>query len=123
MPTRQDVAQFLNSFKAALMLGFVRWLQRSAESKAPLSGLDINRNQAVEYLHALTPDNYCGGPAPDDFEPGRDVWVFGCNVEGTEPYIKLTLQPDPRRKNVVLGLVWAFHKAEYPLKFPLRVSP
>jgi hypothetical protein len=120
MPTRQQVAQFLNDFKAAMSLGFVRWLERSAEGKTHLTGLNINRNQAIEYLLALTPDNYCRGPDPDDFEPSREVWIFGCDVEGVAAYIKLTLQPDPRRRSVVWGLIWGFHKAEYPLKFPLR---
>jgi hypothetical protein len=122
MPTRQEVAQFLNDFKAALTLGYDRWLERSATGKAHLSGLDINRDQAVEQLLALTPDNYCKGPEPDDFEPGRDVWVFGCDVHGTEAYIKLTLQPDPRRRTVVHGVIWAFHEAEFPMRFPFRGS-
>ncbi len=64
MPTRQEVAQFLNEFKTALTFGVVRWLERSAEGKAHLSGLDINRDQGIEYLHALTPDNYSKGPEP-----------------------------------------------------------
>ena len=120
MPTRQQVAQFLNEFKAALSLGFVRWLERSAEGKAHLSGLNINRNQAVEYLHSLTPDNYCKGPEPDDFESTRYVWVFGSDVEGTEAYIKLTLQPDPRKRTVVHALIWSFHAAEYRMQYPLK---
>jgi hypothetical protein len=123
MPSRQEVAQFLNEFKAAVSLGHVRWLERSAEGKAHLSGLDINRNQAIEHLHALTPDNYYRGPDPDDFEPSRQVWVFGCEVGGTQAYVKLALQPDARRRTVVWGIIWAFHVAEHPLRFPLRGAP
>ena len=120
MPTRREVAQFLSEFKAALTLGFVRWLKRSAEGKAHLSGLNINRNQAIEHLHGLTPDNYCKGPEPDDFDQNRDVWFFGADVEGTEAYIKLALQPDPRRRTVVNALIWSFHTAEHPLRYPLE---
>lgn len=123
METREQVAQFLRDFKAALTLGHVRWLHRSDQTKAHLSGLEIARDQAVEYLLALTSDNYSKGPDPDDFEPQRDVWFFGCDVEGTEAYIKLSLQPDRRRRTVTHAIIWAFHKAVYPLKYPLRESP
>jgi hypothetical protein len=58
MPSRQEVSRFLGAFKAAVSLGYVRWLNRSAESKAPLSGLEITRNQALGVLQGLTPDNY-----------------------------------------------------------------
>ncbi len=122
MATREQVAQFLRDFKAALTLGHVRWLERAAEGKAHLSGLDISRNRAIEYLVSLTPDNYSKGPEPDDFQPEENVWVFGCGVEGTEAYIKLKLQPDPRRRTVVHAVIWSFHAAEHPMRFPLRGS-
>ena len=122
MPTRQEVARFLSEFKAALMLGFICWLKRSADGKAHLSGLNINRNQAIEHLHALTPENYSKGPEPDDFEPTRDVWFFGSDVVGTEAYIKLAVQPDPRKRTVIHAVIWAFHAAEHPVHYPLRGS-
>jgi hypothetical protein len=122
MSTRLEVAQFLRDFKAALSLGHVRWLERSAKGKSQLSGLDIHRNEAIEILHGLTPDNYCQGPMPDDFQPEQCVWVFGCEVRGIDAYLKLKLQPDPRRRNVVHAVIWAFHVAEYPLRFPLKGS-
>lgn len=122
MATREQVAQFLRDFKAALTLGHVRWLRRSDQTKAHLSGLEITRNQAVDYLLGLTPDNYSKGPEPDDFDSKRDVWFFGSDVEGTEAYIKLALQPDQRRRTVVHAVIWSFHAAEYPVKYPLRES-
>lgn len=122
MPTRPTVARFLDEFKAALTLGYVRWLRRSAEGKAHLSGLGITQNQAIRCLQLLTPDNYCKGPEPDDFEPTRDVWIFGSDVAGTDAYIKLTLQPDPKKRTVVYAVIWAFHAAEYPMQYPLRES-
>jgi len=45
------------------------------------------------------------------------VWVFGCEIGGTEVYIKLRLiegEEMPR------GAVWSFHKAEHPMRYPLR---
>jgi hypothetical protein len=87
-----------------------------------LSGLAITRDQAVEYLLGLTPDNDSRGPDPDDFEPQRDVWFFGCDMEGKEAYIKWALQPDERRRTVTRAIVWSFPKAEHPMKSPLRES-
>ena len=120
MPTRQEVALFLSDFKAAVSLGYVHWLNRADETKAPLSGLEITRNQALDYLQSLTPDNYSKGPKPDDFDETRLVWTFGCDVDSTEAYIKLTMKPDPRRMTVVNALFWSFHEAEHPLNYPLR---
>ncbi|MHB8974705.1 MAG: hypothetical protein ACYC3X_30110 [Pirellulaceae bacterium] len=120
MPTRQEVASFLGDFKAALSLGYVHWINRADQTKVSLSGLGITRNQAFDYLHSLTPDNYSKGPEPDDFDETRQVWIFGCDVDGTEAYLKLTMKPDPRRKTVVNALIWSFHAAEHPLKYPLR---
>ena len=122
MPTRREVAQFLGDFKAALSLGYVYWVQRSAREKVHLSGLEINRNQAIEYLHGLTPDSYSKGPDPDDFKPEREVWCFGCDILGTEAYIKIAIQPDRKRRSVVHAVIWSFHKAEHPMRYPLRES-
>jgi hypothetical protein len=120
MPTRQEVASFLGDFKAAVSLGHVHWLSRSDETKAHLSGLMITRDQATSCLLSLTPDNYSKGPESDDFNETRQVWTFGCDVNGVEAYIKVTMQQDPRRTTVVNALIWSFHAAEHPLKYPLR---
>ena len=85
-----------------------------------LIDLGITQNQALEYIERLTPDNYSKGPEPDDMKPDRDVWVFGHDVGGVEAYIKLALQPDNRKRHVVHALIWSFHKADHPLKHPLR---
>ena len=120
MPTRQDVARFLADFKATITLGFVHWLPRPAERQHLVGLGGITQNQALEFIKKLTPDNYCKGPEPDDTKPERSVWIFGCDVYGTEAYIKLALQPDSRKRYVVHGLIWSFHCADYPLKYPLR---
>ncbi len=120
MPTRQKVASFLGDFKAAVSLGYIHWLNRADETKAHLSGLEIIQNQAVDYLHGLTPDNYSKGPEPDHYDENRQVWTFGCDVSGAEAYIKLTMHPDSRRKTVINALIWSFHAAEHPLRYPFR---
>jgi hypothetical protein len=119
MPTRQEVARFLADFKAAIALGYVHWLPRPAD-RQHLINLGITQNQALDCIKKLTPDNYCKGPEPDDTKPDRSVWIFGCDVIGIEAYIKLALQPDNRKRNVVHGLIWSFHRSDRPLKYPLH---
>ena len=119
MPTRQEVARFLAEFKAAIALGYVRWLRRPPD-RQHLIDLGITQNQALECIKMLTPDNYCKGPEPDDTKPERNVWVFGCDAGGVEAYVKLALQPDDRKRHVIYGLIWSFHGSDYPLKYPLR---
>jgi hypothetical protein len=118
--SRQDVAHFLLDFKAALTLEHVRWVSREDQAKAPLSGLEVTRNQAVNCLKELTPDNYSKGPDPDDFQDDQEVWVFGMDVLGVEAYIKVALQQDSRRRSVRHALIWSFHKAEYPMRYPIK---
>jgi len=119
MATRQDVARFLADFKAAIDLGYLHWLPRPAD-RQHLIDLGVTQNQAVECLKSLTPENYSKGPEPDDTKPDRSVWIFGCVVHGVEAYIKLALQPDNRKRHVVHGLIWSFHRSDHPLKYPLR---
>ncbi|HEY2839411.1 MAG TPA: hypothetical protein VGJ26_09690 [Pirellulales bacterium] len=123
MPRREEVSEFLSDFKTAVRLGFVHWMERADSTRKHqqcLVDLNLTLNQAVELLSELTPDDYCQGPEADDVQPSRSVWVFGTDIGSDEVYIKLTLQPDNRRKSVVHGLVWSFHRADYPLKYPLR---
>jgi len=45
--------------------------------------------------------------------------VFGCDIAGTEVYIKLRLNPT-KRGEMPRGSIWSFHKAEHPVRYPLR---
>jgi len=119
MPSRQEVAQFLRDFCGAVELGHVVWLPRP-EDRQHVIDLGITQNQALELIQGLTPDDYSQGPMPDDFNHNRDVWVFGCDVDGREAYVKLALQPDNHKRHVTHGLIWAFHPAEFPMSYPLR---
>ena len=120
MATRQEVSEFLREFKTALSFGHVHWVQRTDQTRAHLAGLDMTLQEAMDCLQELTPDHYARGPDADDFKPDRQLWVFGFEASGTEAYIKVALQPDPRRKTVVNALIWSFHVADYPMRYPLR---
>lgn len=67
----------------------------------------------------LVPENYSSGPTPDDTDQGKEVWVFGSELEGTEVYIKLRLSPT-KRGEMPRGAVWSFHEAENRMRYPLK---
>ena len=120
MPTRGDVTQFLGEFSAAITLGYEKWVPRPlVDRHQQLIDLGITQNLALKIIQDLGPDNYSGGPEPDDTKPERSVWIFGATVEGVEVYIKLALQPH-EKKSITYGLIWSFHKAEFQMNYPLR---
>lgn len=66
-------------------------------------------------LLRLTPDHYIDGPKLDhDSKRGGFFYEFGYVIDGIELYIKL-------KCDVVRGCVCiSFHKAKYPITYPLR---
>jgi hypothetical protein len=117
MATKVEVEQFLRDFQAGLRLHPPALQIRVAQQ---LVELNVTTNQAIAILNRLTAENYSAGPSPDDEDPNREVWIFGIELDGTEVYIKVALKPDTRKKTVKYALIWSFHKAERPLKYPLR---
>ena len=83
-----------------------------------LLDLGINHALAFAIIKELTPDNYCKGPEPDDMYPWKDVWVFGCEYEGEEIYIKFNVERLDRQQPHVTVL--SFHKAQYAMRYPLK---
>lgn len=118
MPTHQEVQEFLTDFKLAIEYERCQFRDRGRTDQ-DLIDLNLTRQQALEAICELTPDQYCKGPEPDDTDPSKEIWVFGYDLEGTDVYIKLRLNPTPGRE-LPRGTVWSFHKAEYPMTYPLR---
>jgi hypothetical protein len=113
------VANFLIDFKSAMSTGFYQMLPREKNLQGLLD-LGLTANLAKEVIAGLTPEDYAGGPKPDDNDANRQVWEFGQDVGGTEAYIKLQLRRDPKRVTAQIGIVYSFHPAEHPIKYPLR---
>lgn len=112
------VAAFLESFKLAIEYGRCGFKGRP-RTEQDLIDLNLTHTLALDQILQLAPENYSAGPTPDDTDRTRDVWVFGCVVDETEVYIKLRLNPG-KRGEMPRGTVWSFHKAEFPLRYPLR---
>lgn len=117
-PSRQEVREFLTAFKLAIEYGRCAFIGRPRTDQ-DLIDLNLTRQQALEAICALTPEDYVAGPRPDDSDESKEVWIFGYNHDGTEVYVKLRLNPT-RRNEMPRGAVWSFHKATHPLRYPLR---
>lgn len=118
VPSREEVREFLTAFKLAIEYERCAFRGR-ARTDQDLINLNLTRRQALEAICALTPDDYSTGPRPDDTEETKEVWVFGYDHEGTEVYVKLRLNPT-RRNEMPRGVVWSFHEAAHPMRYPLR---
>ncbi len=119
MATRQDVVDFLDTFKGATMLDYF-YIKHRQKNTQGLLDLGLSFDERKEIILGLTPEDYVAGPKPDDTDCRKEVWEFGKDVEGTEVYIKLRVARDQKRRNVYHAMVWSFHPAEYPMRYPLR---
>ena len=97
MPSRQEVAQFLSSFKVAMDFWGIAFKYREKNLQS-IADLGITMDDVKTVIAGLSPDNYKAGPKLDDTDPNKEVWEFGTDVGGTEVYIKLRLSPDTRKK-------------------------
>ena len=119
MASRQDVADFLSEFKTTMEYGEYHLVRREKNIQ-DIEDLGLTLLQAKAIITGLRPEDYSSGPEPDDADPTKEVWTFGHDLEETEIYIKLRLAPVKGKKHVQLAKVLSFHKAEYPLEYPLR---
>jgi hypothetical protein len=119
MATRRDVVGFLHLFKGASMAGLLTVRGRE-KNRQGLIDLGLSAAERREVLMGLEPEDYVAGPKPDDTDDTEEVWEFGKDIGGADVYIKLRVSPDRNKRNVHHALVWSFHPAEFPLKYPLK---
>lgn len=119
MATREEVRDFLRMFKVCSGLGCVSTKSREKNLQA-LIDLGLTPNERRDIIMGLQPEDYVAGPKPDDTDDTKEIWEFGKTVGKTDVYIKLRIAPYHGKRNVNHALVWSFHRAEFPLKHPLR---
>ncbi|MDP2322834.1 MAG: hypothetical protein Q8N51_02265 [Gammaproteobacteria bacterium] len=121
MPTRDQVSEFLRQFKTAMNFAptGLKLLNPEKNTQALLD-LGLLPAQRRDIILSLNPDNYCSGPSPDDADPTKDVWIFGYQMDGEEIYIKLRLSPGKAKDSFSTPVVWSFHSAAFPMKYPLK---
>ena len=118
LPSREEVREFLTAFKLAIDYGRCAFRGRPRTDQ-DLINLNLTRQQALEVVCALTPDDYSAGPRPDDSDETKQVWIFGYDHEGADVYVKLRLNP-AKPNEMPHGIVWSFHRAEHPMRYPFR---
>jgi hypothetical protein len=119
MAARQDVVEFLSLFKGAVMIGHLHVKNREKNIQGLLD-LGMSAQERTEVMLELTPEDYMAGPEPDDTDQQKEIWEFGRSLEGTDVYMKLQVAQDRTKRNVYHAIVWSFHPAEFPMRYPLR---
>jgi hypothetical protein len=112
----QDVRDFLLEFKQVATAGSGIDIVPRAETRPTLARLGLTRVNLEEILLGLSVTDYCQGAEPDRDRPGN-VWIFGCEIEGHEVYIKLKIAQAGEKR---IAKCISFHIARYPLEYPHR---
>ena len=86
-------------------------------NRQALADLGLMPRHREEIICNLTVDHYSDGPLPDDSPAKDDVWIFGCEVDSIEIYIKLLLK---LMGSSFTAKCLSFHPAEFPLAYPFR---
>ena len=89
------------------------------KNRQGLINLGVSASDRRNIVMGLEPEDYVAGPKPDDTDDTKKIWEFGKKISRTPVYIKLRVVKDTKKNNVHHALVWSFHPAEFPLKYPL----
>ncbi len=116
IPLKIRVALFLKEFKEIVATGRGLDLIDRRKNLDSLLELGFTKRNCKEEILDLSVANYCDGPKPDKDRPG-EIWEFGKKMDGDQIYIKLKIAQVGSEK---LAKCISFHKAQFPLNFPLR---
>lgn len=111
----QGIRNFLLEFKRVATGGGIDIVPR-ADTRKTLAQLGLTKTNLEEVLLGLSVKDYCRGPELDRDRPGS-IWVFGCDVEEHEIYIKLKVVQVGEKR---IAKCISFHPALYPLGYPHR---
>ena len=115
MSTVQEIAAFLNDFKAKMKIWDVLFRDERGKNAQALVALELRPNERKAVLEALTANDYSQGPLEESLYGGSDMWVFGKTIKKQEVYIKITLG--------AMGcsvICISFHLAEHKMHYPLK---
>lgn len=80
-----------------------------------LADLNITAKMREEIILNLEVEDYSEGPLEETQQGGTEMWIFGKVIKGQQVYIKLTIS-----KMTGGAVCISFHKAEFPMEFPLK---
>jgi hypothetical protein len=113
---RADILRFLQAFKSIVADGRGLDVVPRMVNRNALINLGLTESIRKRIILALSAEDYCGGPEPDNERPG-DVWIFGARVGEKEVYIKLKIG---KVDDVQIAKCLSFHEAEFQLRYPHR---
>lgn len=110
-----EISDFLYKFKFfAQNIDRFSFVNREKNLK-DITDLGITPEQSIEIIQELTYKNYVSGPLKDNDYLDRDVWVFGCQINEHETYIKLSSYFSCNVAKCI-----SFHKSEHSLIYPYK---
>jgi hypothetical protein len=115
MADKLIVKSFLQELKAIIKSLGIFFTNRPKNSIQNLADLSITAKMREEIILNLEVGDYSQGPLEETQQGGTQMWVFGKVIKGKEVYIKLTIS-----KMNGGAVCISFHKAEHPMKFPLK---
>lgn len=114
MSTKSNVTSFLRELKQIIKLWDIYFIDRDKNSSQNLADIGITANKRKDIIQELEVENYSQGPLEENQYGGTEMWVFGKVVKNDEVYIKLTIN-----RNLGNAICISFHKAEFPMSYPL----
>ncbi|MDX8552891.1 hypothetical protein MK851_04525 [Tenacibaculum sp. 1B UA] len=109
------IKSFLQELKAIIKSLGIIFSNRPKNSIQNLADLSITAKMREEIILNLEIEDYSEGPLEETQQGGIEMWVFGKVIKGQQVYIKLTISKMTERAVCI-----SFHKAEYPMEFPLK---
>ena len=115
MADKSVIKSFLQELKAIIKSLGIIFSNRPKNSIQNLADLSITAKMREEIILNLEVEDYSEGPLEETQQGGTEMWVFGKVIKGQQVYIKLTIS------NITgTAVCISFHKAEYPMEFPLK---
>ncbi|WP_158978585.1 type II toxin-antitoxin system MqsR family toxin [Cellulophaga sp. L1A9] len=115
MTDKSLIKSFLQELKAIIKSLGIIFSNRPKNSIQNLADLGITSKMREEIILNLEVQDYSEGPLEETQQGGTEMWVFGMVIKGQQVYIKLTIS-----KMTGGAVCISFHKAEYPMGFPLK---
>lgn len=113
MATKEEVQSFLSNFHQKMKIWEIRVRDDRGKNTQALFTLELNPQQRIKVIEALTVIDYFEGPKTDTLNAGAPLWIFGKKVKGKMIYIKISVGL-PDRPVICIS----FHEAEYEMKLP-----
>jgi len=117
MADKSVIKSFLQELKVIIKTLGIIFSNRPKNSIQNLADLGITAKMREEIILSLEVRDYSEGPFEETQQGGTEMWVFGKVIKRQPVYIKLTIS-----KMNGGAVCISFHKADFPMVFPLKNS-